>query len=59
MDAIRLGLDQRLCARLPDREIEGICQGIDAQGSMLLKLDNGKKQQIHAGDIFPAESVGA
>jgi len=48
------GLEQRLSARLPDSTIEGICQGIDPDGSLLLKLDNGKKQQIHAGDVFPA-----
>jgi len=47
------GMDQRLRARLPDGNIEGICQGIDANGSLLLKLDNGKKHQVHAGDVFP------
>jgi BirA family biotin operon repressor/biotin-[acetyl-CoA-carboxylase] ligase len=48
------GLDQRLCARLPDGDIEGMCQGI-----LLLKLDNGTKQQVHAADVFPVEAVGA
>ncbi len=48
------GLEQRLCARLPNAEIEGICKGIDENGTLLLKLDNGKKEQIHAADIFPA-----
>ncbi len=53
------GMEQRLCARLPEGNIEGIAQGIDADGSLLLKLDNGKRQQVHAGDVFPVEAVGA
>lgn len=53
------GLEKRICARLPDGEIEGICHGIDTGGSLLLKLDNGKKQQVHAADVFPVEGVGA
>lgn len=50
------GLDKRLCARLPDSQIEGICTGIDEDGTLVLKLDNGKKELIHAADIFPAEA---
>ena len=53
------GLEQRLCARLPDKNIEGTCMGIDAQGSLILKLDNGKKHQVHAGDVFPVQGVEA
>lgn len=49
------GVGERLCARLPDKEIEGISQGIDADGSLTLLLDNGKKQQIMAADIYPAD----
>jgi len=51
------GMEQRLCAHLPDSSIEGICQGIDANGSLTLKLDNGKKHHVHAGDVFPVETV--
>ncbi len=51
------GMEKRLSARLPDSIIEGICQGIDAKGSLLLKLDSGKQHQIHAGDVFPVEPV--
>jgi len=53
------GMEQRLCARLPDGNIEGICMGLDTQGSLLLKLDNGKKHQVHAGDVFPVEAIQA
>lgn len=53
------GLDKRLCARLPHGDIEGVCQGIDADGSLLLKLDNGRKHQVHAADVFPVDAVEA
>lgn len=49
------GMGERLVARLPDRQMQGIFEGLDADGSMLLKLDNGKKQAVLAGDVFPAE----
>ena len=53
------GMEQRLCARLPDGNIEGLCQGIDASGSLQLKLDNGKKHLVHAGDVFPVQKMEA
>ena len=54
------GMKQRLKARLPDSEQEGYAEGIDLNGSLVLTLDNGKKMQIHAADVFPAdETVGA
>lgn len=52
-------MDKRLTARLPDKEIEGICKGIDDKGALTLLLDNGKKEQIHAADIFAAGATGA
>lgn len=51
--AVAWGLQTRVCARLPDGDIEGICRGIDGNGSLELKLDNGKKHLVHAGDVFP------
>ena len=53
------GLEKRLCARLPGGNVEGVCMGLDTQGSLLLRLDNGKKHQVHAGDIFPVEAMQA
>jgi BirA family transcriptional regulator, biotin operon repressor / biotin---[acetyl-CoA-carboxylase] ligase len=50
------GLKSRLLARLPDAEFEGIFEGLDGSGSLTLQLDGGKKQQIHAGDIFPVDA---
>lgn len=51
------GLEERLCARLPNNQLEGVCKGIDDQGTLVLLLDNGKKELIHAADIFPADAV--
>jgi len=53
------GLDKRICAHLPQGNIEGVCLGIDADGSLTLKLDNGRKQQVHAADVFPVEKMEA
>ncbi|MBY0406706.1 MAG: biotin--[acetyl-CoA-carboxylase] ligase [Rickettsiales bacterium] len=50
------GMDSRICARLPEGNKEGICLGLDADGALQLKLDNGKKQLVHAGDVFPVEA---
>ncbi len=47
-------LKKRIIARLPDNEMDGIFEGIDASGSLLLTLDGGKKQTIHAGDVYAA-----
>lgn len=49
------GMKKRLAARLPDGSVEGFAEGIDLSGSLVLRLPSGKKQQIHAADIFPAE----
>ncbi|MDE3060629.1 MAG: biotin--[acetyl-CoA-carboxylase] ligase [Pseudomonadota bacterium] len=51
------GMNQRLCIRMPEAEFEGVAQGIDPSGSLLLRLDDGSRQQIHAADIFPAEEA--
>ena len=46
------GLNQKLVARLPDTNIEGVFHGIDARGGLILTLENGEKQTINAGDVF-------
>lgn len=45
-------LKKKIVARLPDSEIDGVFEGIDASGGLVLKLDNGKKQTILAGDVY-------
>lgn len=47
-------LKEKIFARLSDSEIEGIFEGIDINGSLILKLDSGKKQTILAADVYAA-----
>lgn len=49
-------LKQKIIARLENGEMEGIFEGIDTNGSLTLKLDDGKKQIIHAGDVYAQSS---
>ena len=49
-------LKQPIIARLPDGDVEGIFEGIDANGSLMITLSNGKKQIIHAGDVYAQNS---
>ncbi|NBX03271.1 MAG: biotin--[acetyl-CoA-carboxylase] ligase [Alphaproteobacteria bacterium] len=51
------GMKQRLKARLADKTIEGFAEGIDLNGSLVLQLKDGKKIQISAADIFPADAA--
>jgi len=46
------GIGERCVARLPNREIEGIAEGLDADGALRLKLDDGSLERITAGDVF-------
>lgn len=57
--SVAWGMEQRLSAHLPEGTVEGICLGIDTAGSLTLKLDNGRKQQVHAADVFPVDTVEA
>jgi len=42
-----------LTARLPDGEaIDGMFDGIDADGALILRLADGTSRVIHAGDVF-------
>lgn len=49
------GLGDRVCARWPDGECEGVAEGVNEDGSLIVVLADGKKQHIHAADIFPAQ----
>ena len=46
------GLGQRCVARLGDREITGIAEGLDGDGALVLRLASGELQRITAGDVF-------
>lgn len=42
-----------LTARLPDGgAIDGLFDGLDAQGALILRLADGTRRVIHAGDVF-------
>jgi BirA family transcriptional regulator, biotin operon repressor / biotin---[acetyl-CoA-carboxylase] ligase len=49
------GVGTRVVARWPDGEATGIAEGIDRDGSLILSPSPGKRQLVHAADIFPAE----
>jgi len=42
-----------LTARLPDGSaIDGLFDGLDAEGALILRLASGERRVIHAGDVF-------
>ncbi len=42
-----------LTARLPDGSaIDGLFEGLDAEGALILRLADGTRRVIHAGDVF-------
>ena len=45
------GLGARIRARLPDRERQGVFEGIDRTGALLLN-EAGKTTAIAAGEVF-------
>lgn len=46
------GLGERCEARLPDRTLHGIAEGLDPDGALRLRLDDGRMERISAGDVF-------
>jgi BirA family biotin operon repressor/biotin-[acetyl-CoA-carboxylase] ligase len=46
------GLGARCEARLPNRTLSGIAEGMDADGALRLRLDDGQLTRITAGDVF-------
>ncbi|WP_411288802.1 biotin--[acetyl-CoA-carboxylase] ligase [Phenylobacterium sp.] len=49
------GLGERCEARLPNRTLSGIAEGLDPDGALRLRLDDGSLERITAGDVFFAE----
>ncbi|MGE4313667.1 MAG: biotin--[acetyl-CoA-carboxylase] ligase [Pseudobdellovibrionaceae bacterium] len=54
--AYRLGKTIR--ARTPKSTQEGIFEGLDADGALLMTLDNGDRTRITAGEVFFPETKG-
>ncbi|MCD2177127.1 biotin--[acetyl-CoA-carboxylase] ligase [Rhizobium sp. C1] len=50
--AVAKGIGEPVTVNLPDRSLQGIFSGIDAQGMLLLDLPDGTRQAIAAGDVF-------
>jgi BirA family biotin operon repressor/biotin-[acetyl-CoA-carboxylase] ligase len=47
-----LGLGERCEARLPNRTLTGVAEGMDLDGALRLRLDDGALERITAGDVF-------
>ncbi|NRG18684.1 biotin--[acetyl-CoA-carboxylase] ligase [Rhizobiales bacterium] len=50
-----VGLGERINVRYPDREIAGVFLGLEMDGRLRLRLDNGEIDRISAGDVFFGE----
>jgi BirA family biotin operon repressor/biotin-[acetyl-CoA-carboxylase] ligase len=48
-----VGIGETMRVRLPDRELFGRGEGLDASGCLLLRLADGSLQTIAAGEVFP------
>ena len=46
------GLGDRCVARLGTETVEGLAEGLDADGALRLRLDDGRIRRITAGDVF-------
>lgn len=46
------GLGEPCEARLPDRTVSGVAEGLDPDGALRLRLDGGAIERITAGDVF-------
>ena len=49
---VAVGIGAPVTVNLPDRSLQGVFSGIDAQGMLLLDLPDGSRQAIAAGDVF-------
>ncbi|MET0272479.1 MAG: biotin--[acetyl-CoA-carboxylase] ligase [Phenylobacterium sp.] len=50
------GLGERCEARLPNRTLSGVAEGLDLDGALRLRLDDGALERITAGDVFFEDS---
>lgn len=49
------GIGERCVARLPNRTLRGVAEGLDPDGALRLRLDDGGLERITAGDVFFGE----
>jgi BirA family biotin operon repressor/biotin-[acetyl-CoA-carboxylase] ligase len=50
------GLGERCEARLPNRTLTGVAEGMDPDGALRLRLDDGALERVTAGDVFFGEA---
>lgn len=46
------GLGDRIVVRLGDNTLEGVFEGLEPDGALTLRLDDGRKRAVHAGEVF-------
>ncbi|MBC7519694.1 MAG: biotin--[acetyl-CoA-carboxylase] ligase, partial [Sandarakinorhabdus sp.] len=46
------GVGDRIAARLGDETIEGRFEGLEADGALALRTDDGAIRPVHAGEVF-------
>ena len=46
------GLGERVVAKLGEEALEGRFEGLDGEGALLLRLDDGHVRAVHAGEVF-------
>ncbi|MCY0095314.1 biotin--[acetyl-CoA-carboxylase] ligase [Hoeflea ulvae] len=46
------GIGKPVTVNLPDRQLQGVFDGIDGEGRLMLALPDGQKQMIASGDVF-------
>ncbi len=46
------GLGERIVVRLGDDTLHGRFDGLDSDGALLLRLDDGRLRAVHAGEVF-------
>ena len=51
------GVGAGLTVRLPNATLEGIFNGLDENGALLLGLDKGEQKVIHSGEVFYMKDI--
>lgn len=51
-----LGLGEACIARLPNATLSGVAEGLDVDGALKLRLDDGSLTRVTAGDVFFGEA---
>jgi BirA family biotin operon repressor/biotin-[acetyl-CoA-carboxylase] ligase len=57
--ACAAGLGQAMRARLPDREVTGVFEALDEAGRLVLRLADGRREVVTAGEVFPVRDEPA